>query len=416
MNNPSSALEATSTCPNCGIPVRCGALQGTSNEACWCVSYPTVPAAAIDTAQTCACSFCLMAKTVMPLFHRTDGGAIAQVIDTQFNAALDKKIAGKTMPNGALGRITELAQRLCLIQNTLTPSAAQAQFWIFAADHGLAREGVSAYPQDVTWQMVDNFLSGGAAINVFARTLGVDLAIVNAGVAHDFETRPELIHASFGLGTASSLHGPAMSVQTARGACTAGYHLLTQSKAQVVGFGEMGIGNSSAAALLTSLLCNVSIDDCVGRGTGVNDEQLAHKKAILKAVHARHSDLLKTGGAIDILSAVGGFEIAMMTGAILGAAATKKLILIDGYIATSAALVAQALAPAAMDYCVFAHASVEPGHRFALQQVKQTALLDLQLRLGEGSGAVLAVPLVRCAAAMMNEMASFDSAQVSQAQ
>jgi nicotinate-nucleotide--dimethylbenzimidazole phosphoribosyltransferase len=416
MNNSTPTLAASSTCPDCGIPVQCGALQGDNSAACWCLSYPVVPTATIDTAQTCACSFCLMAKTVSPLFSRDKNGSIAGVIDLQLNQAIDKKIASKTMPSGALGRIIELAKRLCLVQNTLTPNVEQAHFWVFAGDHGLAREGVSAYPQDVTWQMVENFLSGGAAINVFARTLGVELAIVNAGVAHDFGTRPNLIHAAFGPGTASSLHGPAMTVQTARDACIAGYHLLTQSQAQVVGFGEMGIGNSSAAALLTSLLCDVSIDDCVGPGTGVNDEQLSQKKRILKTVYERHSGLLKNGSAIELLSAVGGYEIAMMTGAILGAAATRKLILIDGYIATSAALVAQALAPSSMDYCVFAHASAEPGHRFALQKVKQMALLDLQLRLGEGSGAVLAVPLVRCAAAMMNEMASFDSAQVSQAQ
>jgi nicotinate-nucleotide--dimethylbenzimidazole phosphoribosyltransferase len=354
-----------------------------------------------------------MGKTVTPIYRRAANGGPDHALDTQLNQAIEQKIASKTMPAGALGRVTDLAQQLCLIQQTLTPKASKAQFWVFAGDHGLAREGVSAYPQEVTWQMVENFLAGGAAINVFADTLGVELAVVNAGVAHQFGERAGLINMPIASGTASSLAGPAMSEAQARQACLTGYHLVVKNDAQLVGFGEMGIGNSSAAALLTAFFCQISIEQCIGRGTGVNDEQLRLKVATLKQVYTRHQALRESSNALARLSAVGGFEICMMVGAILGAAAARKVVLIDGYIATSAALVANALCPAAMDYCVFAHASVEPGHQYALQFLQRKPLLELQLRLGEGSGAVLAVPLLRCAAAMMNDMASFSSAQVS---
>jgi nicotinate-nucleotide--dimethylbenzimidazole phosphoribosyltransferase len=339
--------------------------------------------------------------------------AIAPLSDA-LDAELQRKLDGKTKPLGALGRLESLALQVGRVQGSLTPHISQPRVLVFAADHGLAAEGVSAYPQEVTWQMVMNFLAGGAAVNVLARHAGVAVQVVDAGVNHDFGEQPGLVAAKVAPGTRNSALEPAMTAAQAEQALDLGRLLAVRACGEgcnALAFGEMGIANTSAASLLLHLLAGVPLDTAVGRGTGVDDAGLAHKRAVLARVAAR------TGPQPDAFAAlceVGGFEIAMMAGAMLGAAQCGALIVVDGFITSSAMLVAQALSPAVAGYAVYAHCSAEAGHAAMLQALGATALLDLGLRLGEGTGAVLAFPLLRAACAVMNEMASFESAGVSE--
>ena len=336
----------------------------------------------------------------------------SMIVDEQSDLSrqIDAAIAVKTMPPGALGQLIPLAKQIALLQQTLKPIAQTAQMIVFAADHGIARDGVSAFPQEVTWQMVENFLAGGAAINVFAKTVQCPLVVVDAGVAHSFDPRPGLIDAKIAMGTQSSLHGAAMTIDQAQAAINRGEDIADQFDAQILAFGEMGIGNTSAASLITAAICGQSIRMSTGRGTGVDDAGLAKKIAILEQAHARHQHCREP---LQILANVGGFEIAMMVGAMLGGARNKQVVLVDGFIATSAALIAQAIDPSSRRAMVFAHQSAESGHASALAYLRATPLLNLGLRLGEGTGAALAIPLVRAAAAFLSDMASFDSAAVS---
>ena len=346
-------------------------------------------------------------------------------IDHGLDAALRAKIDGKTKPPGSLGRLESLALQIGRVRGTLTPTLRQPRIVVFAGDHGAAREGISAYPQDVTWQMVENFLAGGAAINVFARANGLDLTIVDAGVAHDFGKRDGLIDAKVGpggtasagsaanMGTASYLEGAAMTAEQCADAMARGAGIVASLAAdgcEAVGFGEMGIGNTASAALITHCLTGAPLADCVGRGTGLDDAGLERKRELLQQAVDLWKSRTSDPGAI--LARYGGFEIAMMAGAMLEAAQQRMLVLVDGFICGAAALVAARLAPAFTDYAVFCHASAEPGHRVQLAALEATPLVDLGLRLGEGTGAALAWPLVRAACAMLNEMASFESAGV----
>ena len=266
-------------------------------------------------------------------------------------------------------------------------------------------------PQAVTVQMVGNMLAGGAAINVLARQHGFALQVVDAGVAGELADHPQLIKRKIALGTGNLALGVAMSAAQCHAALHSGVDVVKALPGNVMAFGEMGIANTSAAALLLSRLAGVSIADATGRGTGLTDPQLAHKQAVLERVAKLHA---AATSPLDALAAMGGFEIAMMTGAMLQAAAERRVILVDGFIAGSAALVACALAPAAQDYLVFCHRSAELGHHAMLKYLGVRALLDLDLRLGEGTGALLAWPLVQSIALLMNEMASFESAGVSE--
>jgi len=337
----------------------------------------------------------------------------------QLSAALQHKIDQKTKPLGALGRLETLALQLGRIQQTLTPKIARPTLFVFAGDHGAAKAGVSAFPQDVTWQMVENFLSGGAAINVFARQIGWELKVVDAGVAHDFGPRDGLIDAKVAPGTANYLEAPAMRAEQCALAIERGAALVRAAAdegSNVLACGEMGIGNTAAASLLTHFLAKVPLAAAIGRGTGLDDAGLARKKTLLAQAVARYQ--VTPGYSTEplrLLAEFGGFEIAMMTGAMLAAAEAKMLIVADGFIVTSALLVAARLQPAILDYCVFAHRSGEPGHQFQIEALGGQALLDLGLRLGEGTGAALALPIVQAAANFLNEMASFDSAGVSEA-
>jgi len=335
-------------------------------------------------------------------------------VDRSLAPALQDRIDRKTKPLGALGRLETLALHLGLIQNRLNPSLRNPHLLVCAGDHGAARAGVSAYPQDVTWQMVENFLAGGAAINVLARQAGMSLVVADAGVNHEFGRRDALVDAKIGPGTASYLDGPAMSARQCELAMAQGADLtrrLAAGGCNVLGLGEMGIGNTASASLLTHCLTGLPLRECVGRGTGLDDQGLARKRELLSQALASWSE--RDEQALAVLARFGGFEIAMLTGAMLAAAEAGMIVLVDGFIVTSAVLVAHRLHPAVLDYCVFAHCSHEAGHRGQLEFLNVDPLLDLGLRLGEGTGAALAYPLLRAACALLEEMASFESARVS---
>lgn len=333
--------------------------------------------------------------------------------DQNLAAALQRRIDTKTKPLGALGRLEALALQIGLVQQTLSPSLQQPHMLVFAGDHGAAKAGVSAYPQDVTWQMVENFLAGGAAINVFARQMGMALSVVDAGVAHDFGERAGLVTAKIAAGTANYLEAPAMDAVQRDLAMARGQALasgLARQGCTVMGFGEMGIGNTAAASLLTHCLSGADLDSVIGRGTGLDDAGLARKRELLARAVARGG---RPTDPLEALVQYGGFEIAMMAGAMIGAAQAGCLLLIDGFIVTSALLVAHALSPEILDYCVFAHRSNEQGHAVQLAHLRAEPLVELDLRLGEGTGAALVYPLVQAAVNFLNEMASFESAGVS---
>lgn len=328
---------------------------------------------------------------------------------------LVNKINNKTKPLGALGVLEDVALQLGLIQQTLEPKLNRPMMLIFAGDHGIVEAGVSPYPQAVTAQMVLNFLQGGAAINVFTTQNNMGLRVIDSGVNHQFESSALLLNAKISFGTRNFLIEPAMTKTQCEQALTCGADTVDieiSAGTNIVGFGEMGIGNTSSASCLMSVLCGLPIDACVGRGTGLDDAGLAHKTKILSQALARHH--LKGDDAIEVLETFGGFEIAMMVGAMLKAASKQCTLLIDGFIATAALLVAAKVEPNILHYCVFTHSSDESGHEKMLEFLKVKPLLKMSLRLGEGTGAALAYPLVLAAANFLNQMASFESASVSQ--
>lgn len=336
--------------------------------------------------------------------------AIPDIHDAQLAQRLQDLLDNKTKPIGSLGRLETLAKRIGLVLGTDAPVLHEPQLVVFAADHGLATRGVSAYPSDVTWQMVENFLAGGAAVSVLARQHGIGLTVVDCGVRRDFEPQPGLVISKLAKGTADALEGPAMTDAQCRAALAGGQVLLSQLPGNVLLLGEMGIGNTSSASLLMSRLLGLDIAECTGAGTGMEGEALARKTAILREVLARHPD---ARAPLEVLAAFGGFEIATMVGAVLQAAVERRVIVVDGFITTSAVLVAAALQPNVLQRCVFSHCSGEKGHARMLEHLGAQALLALGLRLGEGSGAALAWPLLVSACAILREMASFESAGVS---
>ncbi|MCA1858418.1 nicotinate-nucleotide--dimethylbenzimidazole phosphoribosyltransferase [Massilia oculi] len=335
---------------------------------------------------------------------------ITPTADAALSQALLDAINNKTKPLGSLGRLETLASQLGLIQRSTKLSISDPAVLVFAGDHGVVAEGVSAYPQDVTWQMVENFLANGAAINVFARQNGCALYVVDAGVNHVFGERPGLLDRKVGNGTRNFAIEPAMSRSELDTALEHGMALVRDLPGNVVGFGEMGIGNTTAAAAIMHKLTGLLLTQCVGAGTGLSAEGIQRKQQVIAAAVERHA---AADSPLDVLATFGGFEIAMMAGAMLKAAELRKVLLIDGFIVTSALLVAARLQPAILDYCVFAHCSDENGHRLMLDALGAQPLLHLGLRLGEGTGSALALPLLHAAANFLNEMATFASAQVS---
>jgi nicotinate-nucleotide--dimethylbenzimidazole phosphoribosyltransferase len=323
---------------------------------------------------------------------------------------LDLAINNKTKPLGSLGLLETLARQIGLIQQTTAITIKQPAILVFAADHGVVAEGISAYPQSVTWQMVENFLANGAAINVFARQNQFALHVIDAGVNHDFGPRENLIDRKVGPGTRNFAIEAAMTAQQCAAALAAGMALVDDLDGNVIGFGEMGIGNTTAAAALMHALTGIAAADCVGAGTGLSAEGIDHKREVIAAAVKLHAN---AATPLDVLATFGGFEIAMMAGAMLKAAERRMVLLIDGFIVTSALLVATRLQPAILDYCVFSHCSDENGHRRLLDHLGGRPLLDLNLRLGEGTGSALALPLLHAAVNFVREMATFESAQVS---
>lgn len=330
---------------------------------------------------------------------------------------LIRKIDSKTKPIGALGRLEEIALQIGLILNSQTPEIKKPTVFVFAADHGLADKGVSSYPKEVTHQMVLNFLNGGAAINVFARQNNLDLMIVDAGIDFDLEEHPQLIIEKIAYGTNNILEKPAMSLEQCKKAIFIGMELmksLYKNGSNTIILGDMGIGNTSSASLLMSKLCKLPVSKCTGRGTGLDDIGLQKKICILEKAILKHNYV--SNNSLEIMSTFGGFEIAMMTGAILQAAGLGMIIIIDGFIVTSALLVAYNIDKKVLDYCIFSHQSDEQAHEKMLEFLGVTPLLNLRMRLGEGSGAAITFPIIQSAVNFLNQMASFKSASVSNKQ
>ncbi|MFQ5507870.1 MAG: nicotinate-nucleotide--dimethylbenzimidazole phosphoribosyltransferase [Leptospirillia bacterium] len=329
---------------------------------------------------------------------------------------ISRRLDSLTKPPGSLGRLEALASHIARIQDTVKPSVARKAVLVFAADHGVAAEGVSAYPREVTPQMVLNFLGGGAAVNVLARHAGASVTVVDMGVDHDFSPPPPgLLVRKVGPGTASMTRGPAMSEAQAEAAVAAGIEVATaaaRSGAELIACGDMGIGNTTASAAITACFAARTPDAVTGRGTGVNDAALRQKiAAVTRALEVNRPD---RENPMEVLARVGGFEIGAIAGAVLAAARHRVPVLLDGYIATAGALTAVGLCPAVREYLIAGHRSVEPGHAIALEHLNLEPLLELDLRLGEGTGAVLAMHLAEAAVRMMGEMSTFAQAGVSE--
>jgi nicotinate-nucleotide--dimethylbenzimidazole phosphoribosyltransferase len=336
---------------------------------------------------------------------------------TTFDEALldqvRREIDIKTKPPGSLGRIEALALQMAGAQNTAKPSADPARLLLFAGDHGMVAEGVSAWPSEVTTQMVANFLAGGAAANVFARTNGLAITIVDAGIAGELPDHPELIRAGIRRGTRNALHEDALTPAETEAALAFGAQCAVKAVndgARVIALGEMGIGNTASAALLAHAIDGIDLTPLTGPGAGLDAEGVTRKAEILRRIAARRPGRLTP---VEALAAFGGLEIAMMAGALIGAASAHAVVLVDGFIASAAALCALRARPDALLHAVFAHRSKEPGHRLILEALGAEPLIDLDLRLGEGTGALLAFPLLRNACTMLAEMATFESAGIS---
>jgi len=331
-------------------------------------------------------------------------------IPDDFEAQVQSKIDFKTKPLGALGALEPLAAQIAKLQATLSPVMETCELTIFAGDHGMATAGVSAFPQEVTRQMVLNFLEGGAAANVFARTLDVALKVVNAGVAGEPISHPNLIFKSVADGTQNAIEGAAMSEAQCEQALDYGKEIGLNATTDAVCYGEMGIGNTSSATLLAHKILGLPLSEITGAGTGLDSDGISRKLGLLQKAAKRTAPTLPV---MATLREYGGFEIVMMAGAMIGAGRAGKLVLVDGFIATAAALAAQKIDPSIKDALVYAHMSDEHGHKAVLDALGATPLLNMGLRLGEGTGSLLAWPLVKSACAMLNDMASFESADVS---
>jgi nicotinate-nucleotide--dimethylbenzimidazole phosphoribosyltransferase len=334
--------------------------------------------------------------------------------DEAIRSAALRRLDSLTKPLGALGNLEPLAAQACAVQRTVEPTIVHPVAVVFAADHGVADRGVSAYPRAVTEQMVKNFLGGGAAISVLARLQGIELWIVDAGVDGDCGSHPRLIDAKVRRGTRDFVEQPAMTEKECTQALHRGRAVLDQvipAGGNTLLLGEMGIGNTAAAALLMHGLTSHPLADCVGRGTGLDDEGLKRKRATLAAAAARRTP---PSDPVELLAEFGGYEIAMLVGALLGAAARRMLILVDGFTVTVAAALAARIDENVLDYCVFGHCSAEHAHRALLADLKVQPLLDIGMRLGEGSGAAVALPLVRAALGLFTQMATFEGAGVSE--
>jgi nicotinate-nucleotide--dimethylbenzimidazole phosphoribosyltransferase len=336
-------------------------------------------------------------------------------LDNALESKVQAHLDDLTKPQGSLGRLEELARRYCLIQGTHRPKLGRKRICCFAGDHGVADEGVSAYPKEVTPQMVYNMLAGGAAINVLTRHVNAELVVVDMGVASPLENAPGLCRRKIRGGTDNIAAGPAMTRAEAETAVAAGIELAEAAAGEgvtMLGTGDMGIANTTPATALLAAYLGCPVEDITGRGTGIDDQRLAHKIEVIKralAVNRAHlADPLGT------LAALGGFEIAGIAGLVLGAAANRLPVVVDGFISTAGAVAACALCPNVREYVVFSHLSQERGHRAIMQALKARPVLDLDMRLGEGTGAALAMAIIEASVKIYNEMATFSGAGVSQ--
>ena len=342
---------------------------------------------------------------------------IAQIepVDPAWLSRAQERLDSLTKPQGSLGRLEELAARYVAIRQDPMPELQSKWVVVFAADHGVVAEGVSAFPQDVTFQMVHNFLRGGAGINVLARQARARVEVVDIGVNHDFPEVPELISRKIAYGSRNMAREPALTREEALRAVLVGVEraeAATAAGVDVVAAGDMGIGNSTPAAALAAVFTGRPVSVVTGRGTGIDDKVWQHKIAVInRAISLHRPDAKDPLGA---LAAVGGLEIAGIAGLILGCAAARRPLMLDGFIATAGALVAAALAPAAADYLIAAHRSVEPGHQTVLDFLKLKPLLNLNMRLGEGTGAALGMLLLEAGLRIYREMATFEEAGVSE--
>jgi nicotinate-nucleotide--dimethylbenzimidazole phosphoribosyltransferase len=338
-----------------------------------------------------------------------------QQTDPRVLAQAQARLDRLTKPIGSLGRLEELAARYVMITGEMKPKVPQGAVFTFAADHGVTVEGVSAYPSAVTPQMVLNFLRGGAGVNVLARHVGIDVRVVDIGVAFDFEGVPGLLHKKVMPGTKNLLVEPAMSHTQAERALTVGIELATEAAQEgigLIGTGEMGIGNTTASSAIAAVMTGRPVSEVTGRGTGIDDAGHAHKIGVIQRALALHRP--DSSDTMKVLAAVGGLEIGGLAGLILGAAAARIPIVLDGFIAGAAALIAVGLQPRCQDYLIASHQSVERGHQAILDHLGLKPLLDLDLRLGEGTGACLGMSLVFAAIKILTEMATFDEAGVSE--
>lgn len=321
-----------------------------------------------------------------------------------------------TKPLGSLGRLEEVAARIVAIREELRPDCSKKVIFTFAADHGVTEEGISAYPKSVTRQMLLNFLSGGAAINVLCRHFGIDVAVVDIGVDGDTSELRGLVSKKIARGTRNMASGPAMTTAEMYGALQVGIDLANDAAAHgrtLIGTGEMGIGNTTAASAITAVLTGRPVADVTGRGTGLDDAGLKHKIEIIeRAIAVNRPDC---SDPLQVLQKIGGLEIAGLAGLILGGAARRIPIVVDGFISTAAAAIACSLQPRVKQFLFAAHRSSEPGHDALLKFIGQSPLLDLNMRLGEGTGAALSMALIESATKLLNEMATFSSAGVSEA-
>ena len=341
--------------------------------------------------------------------------AAIKPLDPALLAAAQAKLDNKTKPLGSLGRLEEFGRRFAAISGTLEPDTAQKVIFTFAGDHGVVEEGVSAFPKEVTPQMVFNFLAGGAGVNVLARHSGVEVLVVDVGVDYDFGDLPGLIQKKVRRGTANFANGPAMSREEAVAAIEVGIELARQAKQQgvtMLGTGEMGIGNTTPSSAIIAAFSGKSVTEVTHRGTGINDAALANKVRVIE--EGLRINAPDPKDPLDVLTKVGGLEIAAIAGLVLGAAANRIPVVVDGFISTAGALVAWELQPLVRDYLFAAHQSVEIGHRFILERLGVEPILDLKLRLGEGTGAALAMGLIEAGAKVLKEMATFEQAGVSE--
>ena len=332
---------------------------------------------------------------------------------TTFEKELKQKIDLKTKPLGALGTLEDLAFQIGKIQQTLSPTLQNPHILLFAGDHGVAKAGVSAYPPEVTFQMVMNILQGGAAVTVFSKQNNITVKTIDAGVNYNFDNIPDLIDAKVGFGTANFIEEKAMTKIQLDECFAHASKIVKDVKStgcNCIGFGEMGIGNTSSASMIMHYITNINLDDCIGRGTGLDDSQLINKKALLQKAKNHHGEI---ENPLEILQTFGGFEVAQICGAMIEAYHQKMTIMIDGFIATSAFLVAKALHPEIQEYAIFCHNSNEIGHQKMLNYLNAQPLLHLNMRVGEGTGCALAYPIIVNAVAFLNNMASFESAGVS---